>query len=268
MTEPFISNLAGESRIAGRSDRFKRLREMALALPRYGRGHEEIDAFGNTIVEGIARISVETFTQPLPQMYNTLQALAARYGTEEHPFGLQIQPGVGTFENHVEMGAWNGASADGRRLGTAVASDLSAAPSPMDLPIDHQYAGFEESLAGFEGKGTEMMTDGAPTDYNIDENFPVEKIISVMQQFAEGRSSNILTITVASPDTYSNAVGSPEQYNLLRVRTGGWSNFFTSVFPLTQDQHRRRPVSTPVTEKKEKKVIPGCPFHSQQVVEE
>ena len=268
MTEPFISNLAGESRIAGRSDRFKRLREIALELPRYGRGHEDIDAFGNTIVEGIARISVETFTQPLPQMYHTLQALAARYGTEEHPFGLQIQPGVGTFENHVEMGAWNGASADGRRLGTAVASDLSAAPSPMDLPIDHQYAGFEESLAGFDGKGAEMMTDGAPTDYNIDENFPVEKIVTIMQQFAEGRSSNILTITVASPDTYGNAVDSPEQYNLLRVRTGGWSNFFTSVFPLTQDQHRRRPVSTPVAITKEKKVIEGCPYHSQQVVEE
>ncbi|RQO75496.1 formate acetyltransferase [Pedobacter sp. KBW06] len=268
MTEPFISNLAGESRIAGRSDRFKRLREMALGLPRYGRGHEEIDTFGNTIVEGIARISVETFTQPLPQMYNTLKALAARYGTEEHPFGLQIQPGVGTFENHVEMGAWNGASADGRRLGTAVASDLSAAPSPMDLPIDHQYAGFEESLAGFDGKGAELMTDGAPTDYNIDEDFPVERIVTIMQQFAEGRSSNILTITVASPDTYEEAVGSPEQYNLLRVRTGGWSNFFTSVFPLTQDQHRRRPVSTPVAAKKEKKIIEGCPYHSQQVVEE
>ncbi|WP_316826147.1 Dyp-type peroxidase [Pedobacter miscanthi] len=261
MTEPFISTLAGESRIASRSDRFKRLREIALSLPRYGRGHEEIDTFGNTIVEGIARISVETFTKPLPQMYSALQNLAARYGTEEHPFGIQIQPGVGTFENHVEMGAWNGASADGRRLGTAVASDLSSAPSPMDLPIDHQYAGFETSLAGFEGKGTDLMTDGAPTDYNIDENYPADKIVKVMQQFAEGHSSNILTITVASPDTYGQAVGSPEQFNLLRVRTGGWSNFFTSVFPLTQDQHRRRPVSTPAVPEKREGDISKCPFH-------
>lgn len=267
MTEPFISNLAGESRIAGRSDRFKRLRDIALSFPRYGRGHEEIDTFGNMIVEGIARISVETFTQPLPQMYDILKDMAGRYGSEEFPFGLQIQPGVGTFENHVEMGAWNGASADGRRLGTAVASDLSAAPSPMDLPIDHQYAGFEDALAGFEGKGAEMMTDGAPTDFNIDENFPVEKIVSIMQQFAEGQSSNILTITVASPDTYTHAVNSPEQYNLLRVRTGGWSNFFTSVFPLTQDQHRRRPVSTPVAVQKEGNAVKGCPFHHKMVKE-
>ncbi len=262
MTEPFISTLAGDSRITSRSDRFKRLRDIALSLPRYGRGHQEIDTFGNKIVEGIARISVETFTKPLPQMYSALQNLAARYGTEEHPFGIQIQPGVGTFENHVEMGAWNGASADGRRLGTAVASDLSSAPSPMDLPIDHQYASFETSLAGFEGKGTDLMTDGAPTDYNIDENYPADKIVKIMQQFAEGHSSNILTITVASPDTYGQAVGSPEQFDLLRVRTGGWSNFFTSVFPLTQDQHRRRPVSTPeVVAHKMEGDISKCPFH-------
>lgn len=267
MTEPFISNLAGESRIAGRSDRFKRLREIALSFPRYGRGHQEIDNFGNTIVEGIAKISVETFTKPLPQMYDILKGMAASYGSEEFPFGLQIQPGVGTFENHVEMGAWNGASADGRRLGTAVASDLSAAPSPMDLPIEHQYAGFEDSLAGFEGKGAELMTDGAPTDFNINENFPVAKIVSIMQQFAQGQSSNILTITVASPDTYTSAVNSPEQYNLLRVRTGGWSNFFTSVFPLTQDQHRRRPVSAPVAIPKEANAVKGCPFHHKMAEE-
>jgi pyruvate-formate lyase len=262
MTEPFISDLAGDARIAARSDRFKRLREVALAQPRYGRGNPDVDQFGDFIVKGIATISVETFTSPWTQMYNTMKAMAERFGTEEHPFGLQIQPGVGTFENHVEMGAWNGASADGRRLGTTVASDLSAAPSPADMPIEHQIAGFEESLAGFDGKGAELMSDGAPTDYNIDENFPVERLVSVMRQFAQGQSSNILTITVANPDTFGVAVGSPEQFDLLRVRTGGWSNFFTSVFPVIQDQHRRRPVSTPEPVVKAAAKA-GCPFHQK-----
>ncbi len=264
MTEPFISNLAGDARIAARSDRFKRLREVALAQPRYGRGNKEVDDFGNTIVAGVASISVETFTNPWSQMYDTMKGMAERFGTEEYPFGLQIQPGVGTFENHVEMGAWNGASADGRRLGTTVAADLSAAPSPADRPIEHQLAGFEESLAGFDGTGADMMSDGAPTDYNIDENFPVERLISVLQQFAQGQSSNILTVTVANPDTFGEAVGSPEQFDLLRVRTGGWSNFFTSVFPLIQDQHRRRPVSTPEPVVKAK-AAKGCPFHQHAV---
>ncbi|MBI1836802.1 MAG: Dyp-type peroxidase [Flavobacteriia bacterium] len=265
MTEPFISSLAGDTRINERADRFKRLREFALNQPKYGRGHSELDALGNLIVEKVAKISVKTFTEPWPQMYDSLKSMALKFGSEEFPFGLQIQPGVGTFENHVEMGSWNGASADGRRLGTSVASDLSAAPSPADLPIEHQLAGFSESLAGFEGKGTDLMTDGAPTDYNIDENFPVEKLVQIMKQFVQGHSSNILTVTVANSETFSVAVDNPEQYDLLRVRTGGWTNFFTSVFPIIQDQHRRRPISTPVDIVKEAAKAAGCPFHNKMV---
>lgn len=261
MTEPFISNLAGANRIAARSDRFKRLRQVALALPRYGRGHAEIDAFGNTIIEMVAKASIETFTKPWPQLLASLKNLAEKYGSEQYPFGIQIQPGVGTFENHVEMGAWNGASADGRRVGTTVASDMSAAPSPADLDIDHQYAGFGEALAGFEGTGSSMMCDGAPSDFNISEEFPAEKLVAVMRQFAQGHASNILTVTVANPATFADAVNSPEKYDLLRVRTGGWTNFFTSVFPSSQDQHRRRPVSLPENVKTGD--VGQCPFHQK-----
>lgn len=262
MTEPFISTLAGESRIAARSDRFKRLREIALSYPRYGRGHKDIDAFGDMVTEVVAKLAMATFTKPLLQLEDKLKELSEKYGSEAYPFGIQLQPGVGTFENHVEMGSWNGASADGRRLGTTVASDISSAPSPADLPIEHQYAGFKESLAGFEGNGTDAMTDGAPTDYNIDENFPVDKLVEVMRQFANGKASNILTVTVANPDTFGDAVGKPEQFDLLRVRTGGWTNFFTSVFPLIQDEHRRRPVSVP-EEIKMDGDISKCPYHRQ-----
>lgn len=265
MTEPFISSLAGESRIAARTDRFKRLREVALEQPRYGRGVAEVDELGNLVVETIAKLSVQNFTEPWPQFYQTLKNMATKYGTEEHPFGIQIQPGVGTFENHVEMGAWNGASADGRRLGTTVASDLSSAPSMADLDIDHQYAGFEESLAGFEGAGTDLLCDGAPTDYNIAENFPPERLKQIMRQFANGHASNILTVTVANAHTFADAIEQPEQYDLLRVRTGGWTNFFTSVFPVIQQQHERRPVSTPqnvVSDEVAKMAkAAGCPYH-------
>ena len=260
MTEPFISNLAGHARIAAQADRYKRLREIALAQPRYGRGNSEVDKLGDQIVQMIAEISVETFRKPWPQFAQSLKGLAERYGSEEHPFGIQIQPGVGTFENHVEMGAWNGASADGRRLGTTVASDLSPSPSPADLVVDHQIAEFSRALQGFDGTGTNLMADGAPTDFNIREDFGVKDLIKILKQFSQGGSSNILTITVANPETFSEAVTSPEQYNLLRVRTGGWSNFFTSVFPIIQEQHQRRPVSTPDIPK-EKTEQAKCPFH-------
>ena len=249
MTEPFISKLSGEARIQGRADRFKRLREIAESLPKYGRGNSEIDSFGNFVITEIASLANKAFTEPLIQTKQTMERLAKQMGCEEFPFGIQIQPGVGTFENQVAMGSWNGASADGRRLGASVASDLSPAPSASDKPVEHQLAEFKTALAGFEGTGTDAMCDGAPTDFNINEDFPLDALTEVLEQFAQGKSSNILTVTVADPDTFSDAMSHPEKYDLLRVRTGGWTNFFTSVFPVVQEEHLRRPVSTP-----------GCPF--------
>ncbi|WP_156115457.1 MULTISPECIES: hypothetical protein [Xenorhabdus] len=88
------------------------------------------------------------------------------------------------------------------------------------------------------------MTNGAPTDFNITEDFPHEELVKVLEQFVRGESSNILTVTVANPETFAEARNHPEMYDLLRVRMGGWTNFFTSVFPDIQKQHQRRPLST------------------------
>ena len=245
MVEPFISSLAGEGRIAARSDQYKRLREKALALPRYGRGNPEIDALGDEVIRRVADIAMQTFTSPWSQTRDTLVKLAKDYGQQDQPFGIQMQPGVGTFENHNAMASGNGASADGRRAGKFVASDMSAMPSPEDLAVDPQKAPFKDALASFAGEGTKAMTDGAPTDFTIPEDFPKEALVEVLKQFANGQSSNILTITTANADTLSEAMTHPEMYDLLRVRTGGWTNFFGTIFPSSQEQHRRRPVSTP-----------------------
>ncbi len=266
MSEPFISSLAGEGRISARADRFKRLREKALSLPRYGRGHSDIDAFGDEIVQKIANIAVETFTKPWPQTRATMAHLTKSFGSKRFPFGIQIQPGVGTFENHVAFGVGSGASADGRRSGESIASDLSSAPSPSDLAVNHQIAGFQESLAGFNGKGTEKMTDGAASDFNIPEDFPHSELVKVLAQFAKGESSNILTVTVANPKTFIEATTHPEQYDLLRVRTGGWTNFFTSVYPNVQAEHRRRPVSVVGTQNQGQSASQSkCPYSYNKV---
>ncbi len=251
MTEPFVSAMSGESRIAAKADRFKRLREIALAQPRYGRGNADVDELGDAFISRLATNSIEAFTRPIPQTVAQMKAMAVKMGTKEYPFGLQYQAGVGTFENHVEMGAWSGASADGRRLGTTIASDLSAAPSPSDLPVEHQQAGIVEAMASFSGEGTEKLVDGAPTDFNIPESFPVERLKEVIHQFAKGKCSNTLTITTASPKSFTEAMSHPEKYDLLRVRTGGWTEYFTAMFPDKQEQHRRRPLSTPTQCKKD-----------------
>ncbi|HEX6041363.1 pyruvate formate lyase family protein, partial [Longimicrobium sp.] len=246
MAEPFVSTLAGPARIAARAERFKALRQVALSLPRYGRGSAEIDAFGNELVARVAQTAVEVFTNPVPATAQKMVDIAKRLGTPEQPFGgFQVQPGVGTFENYVEFGAQFGASADGRHRGDPMASDLSPTPSPADLPPQHQEAAFLAALEGFTGGGTDALWDGAPTDMNIREDFPVEALERVLASFAAGQGSNILTITCANPETFAAAATDPEQYDLLRVRMGGWSEFFVAMFPEHQAQHQRRPLSTP-----------------------
>jgi Dyp-type peroxidase family len=245
MTEPFISTLAGAGRIAARAERFRDLRAVAMALPRYGRGDPDIDGFGDQILCRVSDTVVSVFTDPARSTARTMIDLATRIGTQEHPFGIQVQPGVGTFENYVEFGATTGASAEGRRSGEPIASDLSPTPSPADQPIDHQAADFLLSLNGFTGEGTNSLWDIAPTDFTIREDFPLEDLVTVITAFGDGLGSNLLTVTCANPETFAAAARDPEKYDLIRVRMGGWTEFFIAMFPAHQHQHQRRPISTP-----------------------
>lgn len=245
MVEPFISSLIGPVRAQGKAERWQRGREYALKFPKYGRGNAEVDELGNRIIEKLCEMTVKVFTEPVASTAEKMLNYANKYGSIEMPFGgFQIQPGIGTFENFAAFGAGSGASADGRRLGDPISSDLSPAPSSKDREPDPQLAKFSKALAGYTGAGTDAIWDGGPTDFNIDEAFPVQDLVKLLNEFADGRGSNLLTITCASPETFAEAPTRPEKYDLLRVRMGGWSEFFTSMFPDSQHQHQRRPIST------------------------
>jgi pyruvate-formate lyase len=88
------------------------------------------------------------------------------------------------------------------------------------------------------------MWDGAPTDFNIREDFPVEVLERALHAFATGRGAFIKTITCANAETYEDAKRDSERYDLLHARMGGWTEFFVTMFPAHQAQHERRPVET------------------------
>jgi pyruvate-formate lyase len=90
-----------------------------------------------------------------------------------------------------------------------------------------------------------QLSDGAPSDFNIREDFPLEKLVRVLRAFADGKGSNIMTVTVANPETLQQAEQDPDQYNLVRVRMGGWTEFFCVLFPPHKAHHRRRRIYTP-----------------------
>ncbi len=81
-------------------------------------------------------------------------------------------------------------------------------------------------------------------DYNLPEDFPVERLTALLKAFARGNGGSVATFTVADPETFANAQRDPEAHNLVRVRMGGWTEFFICLFPEHQEQHRRRPLFT------------------------
>lgn len=261
MVEPFSSSLIGNSRVEARVERFQRLRETALSFEKYGEGAARpaylntydpdnlmtysVDQLGNYLTQKITELTVKVFRDPFKETAEKMIHFAQKYGTEELPFGgFQIQPGAGTFENFVAFGGGSGASADGRRRGEAIASDLSPSPNPMDKAAQHKVINLASALEGYTGEGAAAFWSGAPTDFNIPEDFPLEELEKILRAFADGHGSNILTITCANPEVLADAPAHPERYDLLRVRMGGWSEFFTSMFPMSQEQHLRRPISS------------------------
>ncbi|TKB85676.1 MAG: Dyp-type peroxidase [Nitrospira sp.] len=227
--------------------RFKHLRAIALALPRWGRGHSDIDTFGNRIAAAVASMAVKVMTEPRPALAALYDQAAARFGTPQHPFGgFSMQPGVGTFASYVEQGLGCAASADGRLSAQPLATDMSPSPSPLDQAAtssSQQLADGVSMLENLRSNDSFGYANGAPIDLNIAEELPVERLVKILDAFVNGAGSNVLTVTVANQETFLSAAVSPESYDLLRVRMGGWTEMFVAMHAIHQQVHPRRPYS-------------------------
>jgi pyruvate-formate lyase len=231
-------------------ERMNAVRELCLAQPKFGHGCEGVDRWAWWLLETFADCVREAREHPL--QVAAIGRLADRYDAPGRPFVLHLAPGVGTFEQYVFVGGWSGASADGRRARAAVGSDLSPAPVPSDLPaarpdgkgrlVHARQAPLEQSFRSYDHPVMARLGDGAPVDYNLPEDFPPDRLRAALRAFADGRGGSICTFTVADPDTFAAAQGNPAGHNLVRVRMGGWTEFFVTLYPDHQEQHRRRPL--------------------------
>lgn len=218
------------------------IRAMCQALPKFGFGNRAVDEIGWRLINAFCDSVQRAWQHPVHR--DALALLKKRYGED---FDILLVPGVGTFEQYVLAGMYAGASADGRSAGDAVASDLSPAPVPnLDAILAngrHMREGsVRDSFKSFAHSAIDRLGDGAPTDYNLPEDFPVDRLTDLVAAFARGEGGSIVTFTVADPATFLAAQQCPEDFNLVRVRMGGWSEFFVALFPDHQSQHRRRPL--------------------------
>ena len=243
LVEPYQNSLMGAAAANERAQRYKQWRSVALGLPKWGSGNADVDALGTWVVEHMVRLCVETIRKPHTALRPSLDKIAKGWGQID----FVITPGIGTFEGYVGDGLGCGATADGRRNSMPIASDLSPTPAPQDLPADPAFRNIYQALASYRSDAIEYgLSNASPVDMNIPENFPLDELAAFLRRYADGNTgSNLVTLTCADLNTYQAAARDPERYNLLRVRMGGWTEFYAVLFPAHQEQHQRRQYFTP-----------------------
>lgn len=229
--------------------RIETIRELCLQAPKFGNGKRAVDEMAWWLLDTFAYCVEDAYRHPLH--IKAFQGLAKKYGSAAEPFVIHLAPGTGTFEQYVFSGSFNGASSDGRRSGDPLGSDLSPAPIPGDRPAMVEKDGtmkharqykLKNSLRSYGNRVMRRFGDGCPVDYNILEGFALADLVQMIRRFANGEGGSVCTFTVADPETFAAAQKDPESYNLVRVRMGGWTEFFVTLFPAHQEQHKRRPL--------------------------
>lgn len=243
MKAPFFTTNEGANRREADSQFFKQLRKYALAIPKFGiNADSDLLDLSEEVITNCVRIVHDSLENPLPGIRAGYEKIKRKYGTSERPFSFTLTPGIGTFEDNVGLGIGFGATANGRLSGQPIGADFTAMPLPTDLPLDVRRSSAFESLKNWNiapiGHG---FANGAPNDLNIMEDFPQEELVRLIRAFANSElGSNLMTITCANPSTYAGAMKNPERYDLVRTRTGGWTEFFIAMFDFHQEYIRRR----------------------------
>jgi pyruvate-formate lyase len=244
MIEPFENQLSGTADASERGLRFAELRNAALALPKWGSGDEEVNELGNWLVENAVDLCVKAIREPNDTIAGLLNGIKKAHGED---FEFVVCPGIGTFEGYVGDGIPCGASADGRRSGMPIASDLSPVPAAQDLPPSPAFRNIYQAMKSVNYDSIEYgLSNASPVDMNIPESFPLPELQRFVKKYAAGEvGGNLITLTCADPETYDKSSKDPEKYNLVRVRMGGWTEFYATMFPAHQDQQKRRQYFTP-----------------------
>ncbi|KAI2770086.1 PFL-like glycyl radical enzyme [Daldinia loculata] len=243
MIEPYQDTSLGPANAAEMAVRYQELRGAALDLPKWatGDGDEELRELGTWLVDNLVRLCVDTIREPTaaPALRGALDRIYERYGPE---FEFVVTPGVGTFEGYIGDGIACGASADGRRKGMPIASDMSPVPAAQDLPAAPVHRNIYRAMESYTGEAMQIgLSNAAPVDMNIPEDFPQDQLQQFLADFAQGKvGGNLLTLTCADLETYQRASEDSEKYNLLRVRMGGWTEFYATMFPGYQEHQQRR----------------------------
>ena len=248
------TNWGRQTEYVGRSVDPQRVAEIHAIVKqqkKFGQGHPEVDAIAYRLIRTFTDAVRRVRLHPIHKAGYT--ALKSKYDHPDAPFEIILAPGVGTFEQYNFGGGFIGATADGRRAFNPVASDLSPAPVhrdddpwvPGSEPLLHaRMTPLADGLRSYADDVMNLLPDGGPADYNLPEDFPEDELAGLLGTFSGGGGGSVATFTVANPASFRDAESNPDDFNLLRVRMGGWTEFFIALFPEHREQHKRRPLYT------------------------
>ena len=190
--------------------RFRQIKEMIDALPKYGNDLMEVDLF--------ARDVAYTYTRPMEKYMN--------------PRGGQYQAGLYPVSANVPLGYQTGATPDGRLSNTPIADGVGpmsgrdvcgpTATSNSVARLDH----------GIASNGTLFNQKFHPSA--LEGRVGLEKFSALIRSFFDQKGMH-MQFNVVTRETLLEAQQHPEKYKTLVVRVAGYSALFTTLSRSLQD---------------------------------
>lgn len=190
--------------------KYRRVRELIDAIPKFGNDIEEIDAF--------ARDAAYTYTRPLE--------------TFKNPRGGMYQAGLYPVSANVPLGAQTGATPDGRLAYTPVADGVSPSAG-KDVHGPTSSANSVSKLDhGIASNGTLFNMKFHPSA--LEGRSGLESFVALVRAYFDQKGSH-MQFNVVSRETLRDAQAHPENYKSLVVRVAGYSALFTTLSKALQD---------------------------------
>ena len=190
--------------------RYRKIRALIDAVPKYGNDIEEVDSF--------AREVAYTYSRPLE--------------TFKNPRGGQYQAGLYPVSANVPLGAQTGATADGRLAFTPIADGVSPTagkdtngPTASCNSVSHLDHGIASNGTLFNMKFHPSALEGMAG---------LESFVALIRGYFDQKGSHV-QFNVVSRDTLLDAQKNPEKYKSLVVRVAGYSALFTTLSKSLQD---------------------------------
>jgi formate C-acetyltransferase len=144
---------------------------------------------------------------------------------------------IGTDPLYLVYGGLVGATPDGRKAGSAIATNFSPVCGMAQKGIFSTLNSYTK--VDYSGLGIDAEIDLSVAEKFVQGNEGHEKLKALIKSFLQ-MGGPIMCISVLDVDTLKEAQVMPEAHKNLRVRAGGWQAYFVAMGEKHQQTHIKR----------------------------